>query len=86
MVIGGASGIIAGILLEHCGVRKTGYVALSTTLSYIAILVTLYHPKNFNGHLFPILISLFLLGGEYAIENELVGSSIFQRHTQMCMS
>ena len=69
MIIGAASGIIAGILLEHCGVRKTGCVALSTTLSYIAGLVNLYYPKNFNGNLFPILIFLFLLMGEYAVDS-----------------
>ena len=63
MIIGAASGILGGLLLEHCGVRKTGCVALSTTLSYIAILVTLHRPENFNGKLFPVLVVLFLVIG-----------------------
>ena len=68
MIIGAASGILGGLLLEHCGVRKTGCVALSTTLSYIAILVTLHHPENFNGKLFPVLVVFFMLIGELKLE------------------
>ena len=76
MIIGAASGIIAGILLEHCGVRKTGCVALSTTLAYTAILVTWHHPKDFNGDLFPILILLFLFVGNYTERKFMFTSNI----------
>ena len=70
LTLGTMSGIVGGLLLEHCGVRKTGCVALSTTLSYIAILVTLHRPENFNGKLFPFFVVLFLVIGE-------LGSHIF---------
>ena len=63
LLLGSLSGILGGLLLEHCGVRKTGCVALSTSLSYIAILVTLHRPENFNGKLFPVLVVLFLIVG-----------------------
>ena len=63
MTLGTMSGIVGGLLLEHCGVRKTGCVALSTTLSYLAILVTLHRPENFNGKLFAVLAVLFLIIG-----------------------
>ena len=64
MTIGYSSGIVGGLLLEHSGIRKTGYISLSTALAYLATLVTLYHPEGFNGKLFPILIGLFLLKGK----------------------
>ena len=63
IVLGVLSGIIPGLLLEHCGVRKTGFVALFTALPYIAIQITLYHPEHFNGSLFPILVVLFFFIG-----------------------
>ena len=65
MVLGAASGIIGGLLLEYCGVRKSGYVALSTALSQIAILITLFHPQNFNRTLlFLVLVTIFALAGK----------------------
>ena len=63
MAVGSVSGILGGLLLEHIGVRKTGYVALSTTLSPLAILVTLQYPQNFNGALFIVLILLYFVIG-----------------------
>ena len=65
MILGSTCGVIGGLLLEHCGIRRTGCVALSVVLSYASLFITLHYPDSFNGSLYPMLIVLFAINGEY---------------------
>ena len=65
MNLGIETTFIGGLVLEMHGEACTGAVALATGgVGYIFNLIIAFHPENFNGTLFVLMVILYLSMGK----------------------
>ena len=58
--------VIGGIALENHGDICTGLIALATGgVAYIFNLIISFHPENFNGTIFILMVIIYLFMGKF---------------------